>query len=202
MIDRDTLFKLIIHRQSYDAETNSFISSFLYKMSKEKRLDEVSIKLFKIALNNFDLKNIKLLIKAYYYPNLLKDNEYYDAIKLLSLFFSYESEYPFDNTRLNIIKRIIDEGSSFIDKELRTLFMYDLHILVKDDNDLALYLNLIDYKTLEDFLNINDISFRSLGDKDHFNKSFNYQLNFIKNSINNFNKRLIKWINIRKYIDK
>ena len=184
MIDRDTLLKLIIHRQSFDGETNSFIRYFLYKMDKEKRLNEVSIKFFKVALSNFDLNNIKLLVKTYYYPYTLKNNEYYDAVKLLSLFFSYESEYPFDNTRLNIIKKVIDEGSSFIDKEIRTLFMYDLHILIDNDDDLAFYLTLIDYKTLEDFLKIND--------KDSFNNSFKYQLNFIKNTISNFNKRLIK----------
>ena len=146
-------------------------------------------------LKNFLLvswHNIKLLTKTYYYPNLLKNNEYYDAIKLLSLFFSYESEYPLDNTRLNIIKSFIDQGTSFVDKEFRTLFMYDLHILVKDNDDLAFYMTIIDYKTLSDFLNVNDISFRSIGDKDIFNKSFSYQLNFIRNAISNYNKRLIK----------
>ena len=71
--------------------------------------------------------------------------------------------------------------------------MYDLHILVKKDDDLALYMTLIDYKSLVDFLNLNGISFRSIADKDSFNKvSFKYQLNFIRNSINNYNKRLIK----------
>ncbi len=192
MVDRENLLKYIIHNQSFDGQTNAFIHKFLYKMEKEHRLDEVSIKFFKIAISNFDLDNIKLLVNAYYYPDLLKSGEYYDAIKLLSLFFSYESEYPFDNTRLNIIKSFIDQGSSFVDKEFRMLFMYDLHILVKDNDDLAFYMTIIDYKMLSDFLDVNDISFRSIGDKDIFNKSFSYQLNFIRNAISNYNKRLIK----------
>ena len=96
------------------------------------------------------------------------------------------------NTRLNIIKSFIDQGTSFVDKEFRTLFMYDLHILVKDNDDLAFYMTIIDYKMLSDFLDVNDISFRSIGDKDIFNKSFSYQLNFIRNAISNYNKRLIK----------
>ena len=191
MIDRERLFKLIIRNHSFDGGTCSFINDFLYHMERSKRLKEVSIKFFKVALSNFDLANIKLLTKAYYYPNLLKENEMYDAIKLLSLFFSYEADYPLDNTRLNIIKSFIDQGCNFIDKEYRSLLVYDLHMLVNKDDDLAFFISLIDYKTLIDFLNINDISMRSIGDKDIFNKSFSYQLNFIKNNIMNYNKRKI-----------
>lgn len=193
VIDKEVFFKYIIRNHSYDGETNSFIHEFIDKMEKDRRLNEVSIKFFDVVLSNFDYKSLVLLVKAYYYPNTLNKNEYYDAVKLLALLFSYDSLYPFDNTRLNMIKLFIDEGVSFLDKEKRFLFIYDLHLLVKDDNDLAYYMSLIDYNVLDDFINTNGISFRTIGDKELFNnKGFKYQLNFMKNTIKNCNKRLIK----------
>ena len=191
--DKDNFFKYIMRTHSFDGETNSFIHSFIDKMEKDRRLNEVSVKFFKVALSNFDYRSLVLIIKAYYYPNLLKKEEYYDAVKLLALFFSYDAEYPFDDTRLNIIKLFINEGISFVDKENRFLFAYDLHLLVKNDDDLAYYMTLIDYNILNDFITTNEIGFRTIGDKQTFNnKGFKYQLNFIKNTINNCNKRLIK----------
>ena len=193
VIDKEVFFKYIMRNHSYDGETNSFIHEFIDKMEKDRRLNEVSIKFFNVVLSNFDYKSLVLLVKAYYYPNTLNKNEYYDAVKLLALLFSYDSLYPFDNTRLNMIKLFIDEGVSFLDKEKRFLFIYDLHLLVKDDNDLAYYMSLIDYNVLDDFINTNGISFRTIGDKELFNnKGFKYQLNFMKNTIKNCNKRLIK----------
>ena len=192
MTNEEDLLKHILYRHSYDGDINNFFRSFLDKMKRDHRLEEVSVKFCKLALTNFNLESIKLLIRTYYYPNYVGKDEYYSAIKLLSLFFSYNSDYPFDNTRLNLIKRFVDEGNSFVDKEYRTLFMYDLHILLQDDDDIAFFMTVIDYKELIDFLDNNDISFRSIEDKDKFNKiSFNYQCNFIKNNINNYNKRTI-----------
>ncbi len=197
--DKEAFFKYIIRFHSYDSETNSFIHEFIDKMEKERRLNEVSVKFFKVALSNFDYKSLVLLVKAYYYPNTLNKNEYYDAVKLLALFFSYDSEYPFDNTRLNIIKLFINEGVSFLDKENRFLFVYDLHLLLKNDDDLAYYMSLIDYNILDDFIKTNDISFRTIGDKEVFNnKCFKNKLNFIKKKIKNCNKRLIKWKGMQK----
>lgn len=191
--DKNEFFKYIIRYHSFDGDTSSFIHKFISKMEKERRLNEVSVKFFKIALNNFDYKSLVLLVKAYYYPNELNKDEYYDAVKLLALFFSYDAEYPFDDTRLNMIKLFINEGISFVDKENRFLFVYDLHLLLKSDDDLAYYMSLIDYNVLEDFLKNNEISFRTIADKQMFNnKGFKYQLNFIKNTIKNCNKRLIK----------
>ncbi len=193
MIDKETLYKYIIKDQSYDIEISETIHKLLDRKERERKLNTVSTKFLKACISNLDANSIKLLITAYYYPKELKKNEYYDAIKLLTLFFVSNYGYPYDDARLNIMNKFIDEGSSYVDKTYRTLFMYDLHISTLTNDDLAFYMNLIDYKSLIEFLELNDISFRSIGDKELFNKeSFHYQLTYIRSMMNNYNKRLIK----------
>ena len=193
MTTKDYLFHCIAHARVLDSENLKTVSWFLNKMEKERRLDEVSIKFFEYAISNFKHSDVRLLINAYYFPSKLKGYDFYYAMRLLSLFLSSRTDDLFDNTRLNIIKSFIDEGDLFIDKEYRTLFMYDLHLLYRDDNELAYYGVLIDYKELIAFLNLNNMGFHSDMERESFNEdSFRYQLNFLKNFIANYNKRLIK----------
>ena len=65
--DKEAFFKYIIRFHSYDSETNSFIHEFIDKMEKERRLNEVSVKFFKVVLSRENSFNNNILYIIYYY---------------------------------------------------------------------------------------------------------------------------------------
>ena len=193
MTELETLFKKITQNKFLDIDIIHTVNWFISRMHKERRINEISVTFIQEALKNLKIEDVKLLLTTYYFPNSLKYNEYYYAMRILSLYLSSIIDTRFDNNRLNIIKDFIDSGDRFLDKEYRTLFMYDLHLLFKSDEDIEFYSQTIDYKELIAFLNLNNMGFHEYFFKETFTgRAFRYQLNYLKNFIANSNKRLIR----------
>ena len=189
---KDELATAILHNAPISSENSGFIHEFLNKMESDRRLREVSVNYFRGCLGHFNIDTIKLLANIYYYPNEVKIDKYPQAIKLLALYLSSKQD-DFNNDRLDMISDFVNEGSSFVDKVMRTLFMFDLHLILRDNVEFAFYMNLLDYNDLRDFLELNDIDYytkQSNGKLD--NESFVYQLNFVKNKIQNQSMRIIR----------
>ena len=103
------------------------------------------------------------------------------------------SEEEFHNDRLDMMYNFVNEGSNFIDKVMRTLCMFDLHLILRDNVEIAFYMNVLNYNDLRDFLELNGIDYYTKQtDKVLDSQSFNYQLNFVKNKVQNQSSMIIR----------
>lgn len=191
-MDKDTIITSILFKQSFSSEHASFIHEFMDKLEKDHRLKEVSINFFRGFLGHYNIDTIKLLAYIYYYPNEVNIKEYPSALKLLALYLSSRPRC-YNNYRLDMINNFVNEGSNFVDKIMRTLFMFDLHILIKEDIKFAFYMNILDYNDLRVFLELNGIDYYTKQSNTKLDvESFTYQLNFINSRIQNQSMRIIR----------
>ena len=178
---KDDLANAILRHAPISSEIGTFIHDFLNKMERDHRLREVSVNFFRGCLGHFNADTICLLANIYYYPQEVKISQYPQAIKLFALYLSGVEE-EFHNDRLDMMYNFVNEGSNFIDKVMRTLFMFDLHLILRDNVEIAFYMNVLNYNDLRDFLELNGIDYYTKQtDKVLDSQSFNYQLNFVKN---------------------
>ena len=191
-MNKDTIITSILSNQSFSSEHASFIHEFMDKLERDHRLNEVSVNFFRGFLGHYNIDTIKLLAYIYYYPKEVSIRDYPTALKLFALYLSSRIRY-YNNYRLDLISTFVNEGSNFVDKIMRTLFMFDLHILIKEDIKFAFYMNIIDYNDLRIFLELNGIDYYTKkNDLKLDEDSFKYQLNFVNNRIQNQSTRIIR----------